>query len=396
MDYFKLRCPCIIFDLSDFKNSIEGFRNAIKKNFDKVEVGYSVKTNSIPYAISEAGKLGCLAEVVSHDEFELALECGFSPSKLIYNGPLKSESTFLDAIISGGIVNIETKKELQWLKKLPQNGNFKVGLRLNVNISHISPEDADGEDDNSRFGFSDESDEFFDALNYISNLENVTLAGLHIHRTTHSRSPRFYANSVDFAAKTIKKYNLNLEYLDIGGGYFGPFPNKPTFDDYSSVIFDALKSYNLENLKIIIEPGNASVATAFSFLSEVIDYKRVDDKTRFVTIDASRNDVDPFFQKKDYFKEIFFKDNQKREIEKLQVIGGCTCLEYDRLFSLCDFPALLPGDRILFNKVGAYTSALTPPFIRFFPRVYAVDKDEKILLVRKEWTAKDLMINSVL
>ena len=327
--YKELSTPCFILDEEEFKCGISGFQEALSARFSESAIGYSVKTNSLPYALRLAGKLGCKAEVVSHDEYMLARLCGFEPCNIIYNGPMKSKETFLEAIEGHAIVNIETKRELDWLEELPSDGLFKIGIRLNINISKISPEDADGDDDNSRFGLSDETEEFIDAVHRIQSLPNVTLSGLHIHRTAHSRSPRFYERSVAYAASVINKYNLHLDYLDVGGGYFGIFPNKPTFTDYAEAIYKPLHDNGLDYLKVIVEPGNALTASAFKFLTEVIDTKKVDKSTRFVTTDGSRNDVDPFFRKSDYLKTVLYQD-ENRPKEALQIIGGCTCLEYDR------------------------------------------------------------------
>lgn len=382
--------PSFIFDEIEFRCGVEGFRDALRAKFDEVSIGYSVKTNSLPYVLKMTHNLGCKAEVVSHDEYQLARLCGFEPKEIIYNGPMKSRETFVEAVVGGAVVNIEAKRELEWLDNLPDGRVYDVGLRLNINISHVSPEDADGEDDNSRFGFSDESSEFAEALEFIVSRPKLRLAGLHIHRTTHSRSPRFYERSVAYAASVIKKYGLQLDYLDIGGGYFGIFPNKPTFADYAEAFYRPLKEHGLEGLKIIVEPGNALTASCFKFLSEVIDVKKVDDKTRFVTTDGSRNDIDPFFKKSDYLKEIIYNDD-KRPIEPLQIMTGCTCLEYDRLFTLVDKPRLEVGDRILYNNVGAYTMTLSPQFIRLWPRVYAINADGESKLVRRESRAYDIM-----
>lgn len=189
-----LSTPCFILDPKELERSVCGFQEALNSKFGNSIVGYSVKTNSVPFCLKCAGKLGAYAEVVSSDEYELALACGFDKDNIIYNGPLKSKETFIDAILHGAIVNIETKRELSWLKELPHDKKYNVGLRVNINISHVSPEDADGENDNSRFGFSDETEELKDALSFIEQIDNVELAGLHIHRTTHSRSVRFYKN----------------------------------------------------------------------------------------------------------------------------------------------------------------------------------------------------------
>lgn len=387
-----LSTPCFIFDEVEFRRGCEGFFSALRGWFAEVEIGYSVKTNSLPFALREARRCGCLAEVVSSDEYELAKACGFAPSEVVYNGPMKSRETFLEAIQGGATVNIETKRELDWLSELPVEGEkvWGVGLRLNINISKISPEDADGEDDNSRFGFSVESGEFAEAVARIGLLPHVKLAGLHIHRTAHSRSPRFYERSVEYAARVINQYNLNLQYLDVGGGYFGIFPNKPTFEDYAEAFYRPLKAYGLEKLRIIVEPGNALTASSFAFLTEVIDVKRVDTGTRFVTTDGSRNDVDPFFRKTDYIKEILYKDTD-RPVEPLQIVAGCTCLEYDRLFTLTDQPALEVGDRVLYKNVGAYTMTLSPQFIRLWPRVYAIDENGKVKEVRRASRASDIV-----
>ena len=387
----ELLTPCFIFDEAEFERGVTGFRDALEKCFDRVAIGYSVKTNSLPYALRKARLSGCMAEVVSHDEYRLARLCGYEPARIIYNGPMKSEETFIEAVTGGAVVNIECKRELDWLDKLPTDGKFNVGLRLNINISDISPEDADGDNDNSRFGFSVASGEFADAVRAIRTKGNVRLAGLHIHRTAHSRSPRFYSRSIAYAAKVINDMKLSLDYLDVGGGYFGIFPNKPTFADYAKAFLNPLKGAGLEGLKIIVEPGNALTASSFAFLTSVLDTKTVDRNVRFVTTDGSRNDIDPFFHKSDYLKEIMFHgDVDRRPIIGEQFVTGCTCLEYDRLFTLREAPELIVGDRILYNNVGAYTMTLSPQFIRLWPRVYAFDGGE-YREVRCASTAENLL-----
>lgn len=124
-----LSTPCFILDPKELERSVCGFQEALNSKFGNSIVGYSVKTNSVPFCLKCAGKLGAYAEVVSSDEYELALACGFSKGNIIYNGPLKSKETFIDAILHGAIVNIETKRELSWLKELPHDKKYNVGLR---------------------------------------------------------------------------------------------------------------------------------------------------------------------------------------------------------------------------------------------------------------------------
>lgn len=75
--YNNVQTPCFVLDVAELKKSIGGFRNALNSNFKHSIIGYSVKTNSTPYCMRKAGDFGAYAEVVSHDEYELAMLCGF-------------------------------------------------------------------------------------------------------------------------------------------------------------------------------------------------------------------------------------------------------------------------------------------------------------------------------
>lgn len=389
-----LDTPCFILDDTDFALSIQGFREAMQSHFTSYIIGYSVKTNSLPYCLKRAGELGCYAEVVSYDEYNLALLCGFPKSKIIYNGPMKSKETFIDALEHGAIVNIETKREIDWLSALSTDKNYAVGIRLNVDISTVFPEESGGEYDRSRFGFATHTGEFEGAIQAISLIPNVKLGGLHIHRTSKTRSPDFYRHLVGYALQVIEQYKLDLHYLDIGGGYYGIMPGKPTYQDYARSIASLLNQYEkLSGLTVIIEPGNAVTASAFSYLSSVIDVKLHADWYT-VTTDGTRNDIDPLFHKTNYFKEIYYAEDNQEDIVKKQLVTGCTCLEFDRIFELNNERLLQLGDRIYYKNVGAYTLCLSPLFIRYIPHVY-VKKGTQYTLVREKWTEKEYVNKSV-
>ena len=389
----ELETPCFIFDKEEFERSIKGFKNALDKNFKKSIIGYSVKTNSLPYCLCLARDMGCYAEVVSHDEYELALLCGYSKDHIIYNGPMKSKETFLDAIINGSIVNLETKREIEWLKELPKDKYYNIGVRLNINISKIAIDDAIGDNDYGRFGFSDETDELKNIYEKIASIPKVRINGLHLHRSPHTRSVDFYKKLIIYASNIITKYNLNLDYIDIGGGYFGIFKNKPTYENYCDAIYDSLKEHNLENLNIIVEPGMAILGSSFSFVTKVIDSKQIESDLYVHTTDGSRNDIDPLFKKTDYIKEIIYSNITNKEIVSEQVITGCSCIEFDKIFTLNNEQILEVNDIIIYKNVGAYTMCLSPLFIRYFPNVYLYDNNS-YNIIRNKWTANEYIQQS--
>ena len=370
----ELRTPCFILDADVLRRLYRGFRDALETHFAASEVAYSVKTNSNPALLQVLLEEGAAAEVVSDTEYDLATSLGFK--RIVFNGPVKGKEHFLKALQEGQTVNIDSKRELDWLEELPSGVQASVGLRVNVPL----PEDETF----SRFGFGEE--ELSQAIGRIRALSNVQLNGLHLHRTSHTRSLEVYAAIAAKAAKVLESFDIQPQYIDIGGGYFGEMPGKPTFADYAATLAEGLKDF--PGARVIVEPGNALCAGAFSFLSSVLDVKTIGPET-VVVCDGSRNDVDPFFRKTDYFKS-FPTVEAGRPLDPSQTVVGGTCLENDRLFTLENGPALRPGDRIAFANTGAYTMALSPLFIRYFPRVYVLE-DGEYRLASEQWKAQDYL-----
>ena len=389
----KLQTPLFIFNEDELKSCIRKFKTALNKEFKNNIIGYSLKTNSLPYCLKVAKENGCYAEVVSYHEYQLAINIGFTKEHIIYNGPLKSKKTFLDAIQHNAIVNIETWREIDWLNELPKNKIYEIGIRINIDSSNISQEDAFSKNDDSRFGFSFDSGDLEKAIKLIQTKPYIKLVGIHSHKEPKTRSVHFYQKVVEYVIHIIKKLQLNLKYWDLGGGFFGPMPNKPTFNEYTKSIYKELKKINGEEYNIIVEPGNALISSSFTYICSVIDIKEHDSNI-YITTDGTRNDIDPFFRKNNYFKS-FIYTHKETTCTQDQIIGGLTCLEYDRLFTLPKNSRTINiGDKIIFDRVGSYTMALTPLFIHYFPIVYLKTNTREFRIIREEWDTKEFLMKS--
>ena len=150
--------------------------------------------------------------------------------------------------------------------------------------------------------------------------------------------------------------------------------------------------FDKKRTKLIVEPGMAIIGAPVSYVTTVLDVKETE-FNRFVVTDGSRTNIDPLMTKSSYFHSYVRKSKSQRHSK--QVICGYTCMEHDRLFEAYDEPALMPGDRIVYEKVGAYTMCLTPLFIKFFPDVY-VEENGKITNVRKAWKTNEYIMNSMI
>lgn len=177
------------------------------------------------------------------------------------------------------------------------------------------------------------------------------------------------------------------------GGFFGGLNDKTQFDEYISSVAKILKEVvSVENTTLIIEPGMSIIGSPISYVTSVIDVK---DTTynRFVITDGTRTNIDPLMRKNKYFHTYNYFSN-KSKVAKKQVICGYTCMENDRIFIDENKFELSVGDKIIYEKVGAYTMCLTPLFIKYFPDVY-VFENGKYINVRKKWTANQFIQNSI-
>lgn len=401
MEWENLETPCYIIHENELKQGIALLKTALEENWGNYIAGYSFKTNALPWALMQMKAAGFYAEVVSEDEYELARYLGFT--RIIYNGPVKGKGSFLDALKSGAIVNLDAKRELDWLE---ESGllDVKAGLRVNFDLESMCPGETSSGADGGRFGFSYETGELEAAMKRLEGM-GVKLSGLHLHASSRTRSVAIYRALARMACKLKQEYALTLDYIDIGGGYFGGMENKPKFPDYMKAVREELSAaFSPEETTLIVEPGTSLITPPIEYVTTVVDSK--DTYTgRFVVTDGSRSDIDPLHGKSSYFHKILYREPPekgcgispdvpaKRKLLEKQVICGFTCMENDRLFTAEGQAELCPGDRITYQKVGGYTMCLTPLFIRYFPAVYA-EAEGRYTCVREHWKAEEYVRKS--
>ncbi len=371
-----IETPVFVLDKLKLDENISQLQEALNRYWPNYVIGYSFKTNALPWLLNYLRDCDFYAEVASSDEYELAKSTGFSHRQIIYNGPVKSEATFTDALLNGVIVNIDSQLELRWLNNLLETTSqqFKVGLRVNFAIEDVCPDDIGYQEDGTRFGFSLESGELYRIMDQLIATGRIHVAGLHLHCTSHTRSVAVYRALAKIACQISNDTGLSFDFVDIGGGFFGGVPGKPTFNDYLEAIHQELsKNYDVNTTRLVLEPGSAIIGSPISFLTSVIDVKDTP-KSRFVTIDGSRVNIDPLMRKATYSYDLSIAKTA-RVIHPKQIICGFTCMDLDRLMVLTDSQALNIDDRIIFNMVGSYTMSLNPLFVNFFPAVYVKDGD---------------------
>ncbi len=377
----QLRLPCYILKQDIFEDNIKDFKQALNVYFMNSIIGYSFKTNSLPYIISLAKSLECYAETVSDTEYNLALKMGYDPKQIIFNGPAKGKDLFMKAIKEGSIVNIDSRREVAWLKEMADQGiSAEVGLRVNIDIEKKMPNQTLTGKKGGRFGFSKETGEAARMIAEIEKIPGMFVTGLHMHLSSKTKAVEVFCELAEQACEIAREENIQLKYLDIGGGFFGGADQGQAYRAYTEAIYGVMKKNHMEEILLVVEPGASVVATAIDYMVEVIDVKETNYE-RFVVTNGSRLHIDPFFHKEQYQ---FTLKCDKSKTKNKQIICGLTCMENDRIMELTEAAELKVGDVIVFHVVGAYTLSFNSFFIEYFPVVYA-HKEERYIVIRDKW-----------
>ena len=380
--FFRIKEKYLLYDISLLKD-------ALSENWGDYLIGYSVKTNSLPWLLTYLKGQGFYAEVVSQTEYDLVTRLGFSEKEVIYNSPIKDRKVFESVLLGGGYINLDSNYELDWMEELSSlypNRRFRIGLRVNCDIATLCPEETLASEEGGRFGYCYENGVLKNTIDRLGALPNEWVAGLHLHSSTQSRTVKVFGALAKMAVQIAREYNLSLDYVDMGGGYFGGRDDKPDYRDYFKEICKELSVYfDPQKTILIAEPGVSLISRATTFETSVIDVKEIR-RRKFVVTDGSRTNLNPLVTRHVYPHHLeYISDTSVRNIEASQWICGATCMEYDRLFEIKEDVALIPGDRVIYDTAGGYTMCLNPLFINYFPAVYVEHTNGSLFTAREAW-----------
>ena len=384
-----------VFDQDLFdQNFNDLFRSFDSRYNGSFSLGYSFKTNYTPSVCKRVLSHGGYAEVVSSLEYEHAIRLGFSPSRIIFNGPWKSTSSFQSALINNSIVNLDNDFDIHRLISFCSqhiDRTFSCCIRLNAPISgHIS-----------RFGFDFYSNSFEQTVSALESVPNLQVVGIHCHFPFRSLES-FEERSkfiVDAYCSLARRFPLRI--CNIGGGFMGPITSDMsnilgvspvTYDDYAETIcsylnrgFDA-QLFNLPLL--IIEPGTALVSNTFKFYTKVLATKCIS-ANHYAFVSSSLFDISPNSRFQSLPVRVYHNSTVREASEpRNYTVCGFTCIESD-ILSHDLYADLSHGDILEFSNVGSYSVVMRPPFILpHFPIITKIG--DSFMLSRRQGSYDDI------
>tara|TARA_B100000029_G_scaffold166119_1_gene162370 strand:+ start:851 stop:2071 length:1221 start_codon:yes stop_codon:yes gene_type:complete len=348
--------PFYVYSYKKIRNNFENFSNYFKR-VDPL-ICFSVKSNSNISLISELGKLGSGADVVSEGELLKALKAKIKPNKIVFSGVGKTESELKLAVRKRLLlINIESESEARLIDRISKKMNrvTPVGIRINPGIdanthSKISTGKLD-----SKFGLPKSN--FLRFCRNARKFKNLKIKAISVHIGSQITSVGPYRKTLNILYKIIRSSKINFEYVDLGGGFGIPYKNKEkriNIRNYSRLVKKFQKKLNC---KIIFEPGRFIVGNAGTLISKIVFIKK-NGKKYFIIIDAGMND---FMRPALYNARhniIPVSKSKKRISGNIEFVGPI-CESADTFLKYRNFSFLNENDLVAITSVGAYGSTLS-------------------------------------
>ena len=273
------------------KATLERHANAYINSFETMSglVCFSVKALSNISILKTLKKSGCGFDIVSGGELHRALLAGADPKKIIFSGVGKSKEEMASGIEANILsFNVESQQELQRLSEVAaaMKRTSPVAIRFNPNVDAGVHEFTKTGRESDKFGVSIEA--AMDLVRECFKNDNLNLVGLTCHIGSQIMELKGFQDAAKQALELLvelDKLNINLDFIDMGGGLGVNYVDEKTIQPYE-LIQCYEKIFANRNEKLILEPGRSISANAGIMLTKV-EYK----KDSFLIADAAMNDL---------------------------------------------------------------------------------------------------------
>ncbi len=390
--------PVFVISERQIRKNYQNAVRAFKTRYPKIQFAWSYKTNYLDAVCNIFHQEGSWAEVVSVFEYKKALNNGVAGNNIIFNGPDKSVEDLQLAVDNNSLIHIDHFDELYSLVELLNGGNQKarVAIRVNMDTGIYPMWD--------RFGFNYENGQAWNAINKIMAHPELELTGLHCHIGTYMLSTSAYATAAyklcDLAKHIKLKYDVAVQYVDLGGGFASTNTLKgsylqgadiiPSIDDYAEAITSTVLNANFKQDElptIILESGRALIDDAAWLVGSVLATKRLSDGRRATVVDFG---VNLLFNAFWYDYKISPAQEFTHHTEDMALYGPL-CMNIDCIRESVNLPLLNKGDQLVVHKVGAYNMTQWLQFIQMRPNIILIDMEGKTHLVRERETIETIV-----
>jgi len=383
--------PLYVYDLAYVRQRVRLFAEAFA-GVDHL-LAYSVKANGNLSLLRALAEMGCGADVTSLGELFRTRRAGIAAERILFAGVGKTEAE-IGAALEEGIYafNVESASELQRIDEVASAMGLtaRFGVRVNPDVLAATPH-AYTRTGHSETKFGVPWPETRSLYRWAADRPALSAAGIDVHIGSQIVDAEPYVRALDRVLALVDELGedgVELEYLDIGGGYGISYDGAPGLDVEALARAVGTRVAG-RSLRLVLEPGRALVGEAGVMLTRVQYVKRSGKKT-FVIVDGGMSEL---IRPSHY--------GGYHAIERIGAPSGRPEQHVDVVGPICetgDFLALdrsleLPeeGELLAVRTVGAYGFAMASNYNgRLRPAEAMVDGSD-VRLVRRRETLDDLV-----
>lgn len=369
-----LPTPFYYYDLDVLHSTCSKVKEESEKS--GFSIHYAVKANANPRILEIIASYGFGADCVSYNEIERAMECGFSPSIIVFAGVGKTDLEIESALKARiACFNCESIAEIEVIDSIAARLKTKatIALRINPYIEAHTHKYITTAIAESKFGIS--TRELKDVLDRISSLGNIELEGIHFHvgsQITRMSVFRSLCSRVNELQEWFSSQNIDLKTINLGGGLGIDYNNPdkmPEFDEYFTLIRELVRIR--PGQRIHFEPGRSIVGQCGSLITKVL-YIKKGRNTTFAIVDAGMTDLirPALYQAHHKIQNL----TSSGKTGKYDVVGPI-CESSDTFAKYIELPETRRGDILAIRSAGAYGETMVSGYnLRKAPGVIFSDE----------------------
>ncbi len=399
----KYGTPLYVLDEATIRAICNDYKKAFQA-YPKTNIMYASKALCTMAVSKILDSEGLGFDTVSGGEIYTVYKAGVKMDKVLFNGNNKSyEELELALDLGVGRISVDNFYELALLNTIAQSKGIDVDilLRITPGIECHTHEYIQTGHLDSKFGFDlTQVDEAVELI--VGEYTSLKLHGLHAHIGSQIFETSIYADEIEIMCREIarlnKKFNLDLDEINIGGGLGVKYTKDdvpPSVYEVGEIIINKLneciEKYSIKQPALFLEPGRSIISTAGVTLYTVGSSKQVPNGKKYVSVDGGMADNPrPSLYEAEYFAQIANKKGTQ-ESEKVTICGRF-CESGDILIKDVTLPIMDEGDILCVYNTGAYNYSMASNYNRV-PRaeMVLVNNSESEVIVKRE-TFDDLIV----
>ena len=373
--------PFYVYSQQKIINQVNKTKEILGNN-----IFYSIKSNSNQAILKLMNSLDIGADVVSVGELKRALEAGFDPNKIIFEGVGKSEQDLLYAMHKNiRLINTESLEEIKQLDNLANEKNkiVDIGVRLNPDVDGETLSKISTGKKTDKFGI--EFENLDKIIKLVKSCKNLNLIGISCHIGSQISKIEAYKNTfsqMKMAADKFIESGVNIKHVDLGGGFHVKYEDSDPDFNIEMVKEEIDSCFTQTNYELSFEPGRYLIAEAGVTVTSIVTIKN-NGGINYLIVDAGMNTlIRPAMY--GAYHEILAIDVKSEEFMDY-AIAGPICESSDVFLKNIKLAKQKIGNLLVIKNTGAYGKVMSSNYnSRPLPSEILINNDNYAIIYSPE------------